>query len=33
MALKAIRMHEPGGPEVLVFEDVPDPRGQVVGAG
>ena len=33
MALKAIRMHEPGGPEVLVLEDVPDPQpgpGEVV---
>ena len=24
--MKAIRIHEYGGPEVLVFEDVPDPE-------
>ena len=26
--MKAIRVHEPGGPEVLQYEDVPDPRPQ-----
>jgi len=26
--VKAIRVHEPGGPEVLQYEDVPDPRPQ-----
>ncbi|MFZ4755382.1 MAG: alcohol dehydrogenase catalytic domain-containing protein, partial [Miltoncostaeaceae bacterium] len=31
--MQAIRMHEPGGPEVLVIETVPDPEpgpGEVV---
>src|SRR5436305_14679252 len=33
VAMKAVRVHKPGGPEGLVYEDVPDPQagqGQVV---
>ena len=31
--MKAVRVHKPGGPEGMVYEDVPDPKagaGQVV---
>jgi len=31
--MKAVRVHKPGGPEGMVYEDVPDPQagsGQVV---
>src|SRR5882672_12372189 len=33
VAMKAVRVHKPGGPEGMVYEDIPDPKagaGQVV---